>query len=485
MNDHRVTEHNKGSDARGTYIVYWMQQSQRIQFNHALVYAWLEALRKDLPLLILFMLSGEIPDANIRHYRFMCEGLAETANELAIMGIRLLFVHADGTDRHHIILQNAATVVMDRAYLRFQREWRDEVVTLLQARGIACFEVESDLIVPVEVTSQKCEYSAATIRPRILRNLTEYLEPVAIPDRVPQAMPDRICRLDLTTHNGHLITNARPLTPDGLMDFLLRHYSIAGSPSPVTLFTGGYGQVRDRLDGFIAGKLGQYADQHSDPGKNICSDMSPYLHFGQISVLQIALVVLDHYGLALEDCGELIARRKELPQPLINAGMFLEELIIRRELSANFCHYDPDYDCILTIPRWAAVTLAQHEKDRREREYSLDSLEHADTDDNYWNAAQTEMLKTGKMHPYMRMYWCKRLLTWVRCYVTAYETALYLNNKYALDGGDMNSYAGIAWCFGRHDRAWQEMKYFGKVRSMTAAGLERKFDMLAYLRRVN
>ena len=131
----------------------------------------------------------------------------------------------------------------------------------------------------------------------------------------------------------------------------------------MTQFGGGYLQAEQRLKDFIGGRIDNYADQHSDAGKNICSDLSPYLHFGQISVLQIALAVLDHFWLAYPEAAELIARRKELPQPLINAGVFLEELIVRRELSANFCHFDSHYDFILTIPQWAAVSLALHEKD--------------------------------------------------------------------------------------------------------------------------
>ena len=196
--------------------------------------------------------------------------------------------------------------------------------------------------------------------------------------------------------------------------------------------------------------------------------MSPYLHFGQISPLYIALKV---------------QQSREKPPQAKEA--FLEELIVRRELSMNFVYYDAHYDSISCLPAWAKTTLANHEKDRREYIYTLAQFEQARTHDPYWNAAQKEMVLTGKMHNYMRMYWGKKILEWSKTPKRAYETALYLNNKYELDGRDPNGFAGVAWCFGKHDRAWKERPIFGKVRYMNAAGLKRKFNIDAYVQRIN
>jgi deoxyribodipyrimidine photo-lyase len=151
----------------------------------------------------------------------------------------------------------------------------------------------------------------------------------------------------------------------------------------------------------------------------------------------------------------------------------------------NFVHYNPRYDTPEALPDWARKTLREHGKDRREYLYSLPDLEGARTHDPYWNAAQDEMVATGRMHNYMRMYWGKKILEWSATPDEAFRTALYLNNKYELDGRDPNGFAGVAWCFGKHDRPWSERKIFGKVRYMNAAGLERKFDMGAYVRKVN
>jgi deoxyribodipyrimidine photo-lyase len=197
------------------------------------------------------------------------------------------------------------------------------------------------------------------------------------------------------------------------------------------------------------------------------SDISPYLHFGQISPLYVALEVANAAGV-----------RKEAREA------YLEQLIVRRELSMNFVNFNDHYDSYDCIPSWAKRTLAEHESDRRQYEYSVEELEQGRTHDPYWNAAQREMVDSGKMHNYMRMYWGKKIIEWTPKPEDAFRAALYLNNKYELDGRDPNGFTGVAWCFGKHDRPWQERKVFGKVRYMNAEGLRRKFDMDAYLRKV-
>lgn len=234
------------------------------------------------------------------------------------------------------------------------------------------------------------------------------------------------------------------------------------------MFRGGSSEAEGLLHDFISRKLDCYAEGRSDPGRDCLSSMSPYFHFGQISPLEVALRVR-----RADDAGQ------------DDKEACLEELIVRRELSMNFCHYNPRYDALACLPDWARTTLEEHADDRREHLYDREALEAGATHDPYWNAAQQEMVRTGKMHGYMRMYWGKKILEWTAHPEEAFRIALELNDQYELDGRDPNGYAGVAWCFGKHDRAWAERDIFGKIRFMSASGLERKFDMDAYVRRVN
>jgi deoxyribodipyrimidine photo-lyase len=167
-----------------------------------------------------------------------------------------------------------------------------------------------------------------------------------------------------------------------------------------------------------------------------------------------------------------------------NIAAYLEELVVRRELAINFVYYTPDYDTYSCLPAWARQTLAEHKQDKRQFLYTATQLENAATHDPYWNAAMLEMKHTGFMHNYIRMYWGKKILEWSRTPEQAFKTTLAINNKYFIDGRDPNSYAGVAWTFGMHDRAWKERPVFGKVRYMAASGLERKCDIRAYVKKV-
>jgi deoxyribodipyrimidine photo-lyase len=252
------------------------------------------------------------------------------------------------------------------------------------------------------------------------------------------------------------------------IDRVLGSLKIDRSVKPVSRFTGGYRAARESLDFFIEGRLKDYDEGRNDPSKEFTSALSPYLHFGQISPLEVALAVQKTRGVKRS-----------------NIDAFLEQLIVRRELSMNFVHYEPNtYDSYKALPGWAQATLRAHRKDTREYTYTRPRLESARTHDEYWNAAMREMLHTGTMHNYMRMYWGKQILLWSRSPQSAFRTALYLNNKYFLDGRDPNAYCNVGWIFGLHDRPWPERKVLGTVRTMTASGLERKFDIRAYVERM-
>jgi deoxyribodipyrimidine photo-lyase len=232
----------------------------------------------------------------------------------------------------------------------------------------------------------------------------------------------------------------------------------------VGFLKGGTSEALKLLDDFIETKLDDVPTCRNDPSHECVSHLSPYLHFGQISALDIAMQI----------------RARKSP----GADIFLEELIVRRELAMNFVHYNPQYDSYECLPAWARKTLDAHARDPREYVYELEELEKAKTHDEYWNAAQMEMVKTGYMHGYMRMYWGKKILEWTPSPKEAFARALYLNNTYQLDGRDPNSFAGVAWCFGKHDRAWAARPVFGTVRYMNDRGLRRKFNIDAYVKRV-
>ncbi len=439
----RVQQLNSNSIQDGKYVLYWMQASQRTEYNHALEYAIQMASKYNLPLLVYFGLAPDYPEANERSYLFLLEGLKSVERALHDRGIQFVIQQENPSQGVLRMSRECALVVVDRDYLRLQRSWRINVAASARCPVV---QVESNVVVPIQVASSKEEYAAGTFRPRISREMDRFLIPIDPTEPMTQVNWD-IPSIDLKDPQR-----------------VLAELSIDGSVEGVKWLKGGSGEARALLHSFIARKLDRYDDLRNDPAENYQSCMSPYLHFGQISPLEIALEVL-------ETASE-------------GAETYLEELVVRRELSMNFVFYNPNYDSIECLPDWARLTLQQHALDKREYLYSPSQLEQAETHDPYWNAAQTEMVKTGKMHGYMRMYWGKKILEWSKTPSVAYKTALHLNNKYELDGRDPNSYAGIAWCFGKHDRAWKQRPVFGKVRYMNARGLERKFDIEKYVQRV-
>jgi len=430
------------------YVLYWMQQSQRAEYNHALEYAAQQANDLGLGVVVAFGLMDDYPEANLRHYTFMLEGLTETQTLLAKRGIHMVVRRGSPPDVALELGQNAAMIVCDCGYLKHQRLWRDKV-----ARKSACrvVQVESDVIVPLETVSSKAEYAARTIRPKIQKHLDDYLiemKPLKIQHSTVNISLDG---LDLK----------RPA------DILASLNIDRSVPAVTRFFKGGTSRAKKIFDNFIRSRLKNYEKNHNQPQTDDISHMSMYLHFGQISPLYLAL------------------RINKADHRLDSAKTaFLEELIARRELAANFVYYNRDYDNFDCLPDWARKTLADHRKDRRPYTYTLRHLEEAKTHDPYWNAAMKEMRYTGFMHNYMRMYWGKKILEWSSSPELAFRNTLAINNKYFLDGRDPNSYAGVAWIYGVHDRAWPQRPIYGKVRCMMASGLERKCDVHGYVDKV-
>jgi deoxyribodipyrimidine photo-lyase len=444
IQNERINLLNRRPIRQGRYVLYWMQAAQRAGCNHALEYAIDRANERKKPVVVAFGLTAAFPEANARHYRFMLEGLRETAAALKDRGIQMVVRAQSPPACIPDLAREACLAVVDEGHLGIQRRWRSEVG---QALDCSLEAVETNLVVPVEEASEKEDFSAGTFRPRITRKLDAYL--VAL-------KPRRVGKDSLDLRLGGLKLD----DPDAV----LRQIKVDTSVGPARGFQGGLAEARRRLKDFVENRLDDYPDRHNDPSADGQSHLSPYLHFGQISPLEIALKVR--------------AARS------LGGPAFLEELIVRRELSHNFVHHNPQYDRFACLPPWARRTLAYHCRDRREYVYSQAQFEAAGTHDPYWNAAQREMVLTGKMHGYMRMYWGKKILEWTKTPEDAFRIALFLNNKYELDGRDPNGFAGVAWCFGKHDRAWTERPVFGKIRYMNASGLRRKFDADAYVRKI-
>ncbi len=449
IQDARIQQLNGKEVRDGSYVLYWMQSSQRTEYNHALEYAIQRANDLEQRLLVCFGLMDDYPEANARHYTFMLEGLQEVETSLKERDIKFVVQRGSPDEVALRLGQDASLIVCDRGYMRNQRQWRGRV-----ADEAPCLvtQVESDVVVPVELVSDKKEYAARTIRPKIQKHLDDFLVEL------------RTTPLDKYSKN---------MSVDGLdlsdVEALVDELKLDKSVEPVShLFKGGTSQGRAILDNFIENKFSSYDSNRNQPQTSDVSHMSKYLHFGQISPVYIALQI------------------QEAHTSQNNIDSYLEEVIIRRELPMNFVYYMPDtYDSFKSLPDWAQETLEEHKDDEREYVYTRQELEDAQTHDDYWNAAMREMRHTGYMHNYMRMYWGKKILQWSNTPRYAYETTLYLNNKYFLDGRDPNSFANVAWVFGQHDRGWTEREVFGKVRYMSAGGLERKAKPEQYVEKVN
>jgi deoxyribodipyrimidine photo-lyase len=448
IEESRIRILNDRQVVQGRYVLYWMQQSQRAELNHALEYAIRKANDAGQGVLVAFGLFDGYPEANLRHYTFMLDGLKETEAALKERGIRMVLRRGSPPDVGLALGHEASLIVCDRGYLRHQKAWREKV-----ARGAACrvVQVESDVVVPVETASPKADIGARTLRPKISRLMPAYLKAL-------RPAPVQTSSLNLAIEGLSLQHT----------ESILRGLNIDRSVKPVShLFKGGTSEAKRRFAAFLKNRLVHYDRHHNQPQTDDVSHMSPYLHFGHISPLTLLLEV------------------NKVQESESARAAFIEELIVRRELACNFTHYTANYDSYDCIPDWAQKSLDAHRVDPRPYHYEQEQLENARTHDIYWNAAMREMRFTGFMHNYMRMYWGKKILEWSRTPEQAFAATLLFNNRYFLDGRDPNSFAGVAWVFGMHDRAWPERAIYGKVRTMMASGLERKCDIQGYVRKVD
>ncbi|MBZ0220814.1 MAG: deoxyribodipyrimidine photo-lyase [Candidatus Methylomirabilis sp.] len=433
----------EGTSRKGP-VAYWMSRDQRARDNWALLFAQALAIERKAPLIVLFSLAPAFLGAALRQYGFMLRGLKEVEESLAEKSIPFVLIKGEPPEAVPSFIKRykISELVTDFDPLKIKRGWQDAVASRID---IPLHMVDAHNIVPCRIASSKQEFAARTFRPRIQARLGDYLTDF------PR----------LRKHQHHIGIKA------GFdLEKTISGLAVDSTVKEVDWLKPGETEAAKALEDFMEKKLDRYAEDRNDPTKDGQSNLSPYLHFGYIAAQRVALQVM----------------RKGADGEGKRA--FLEELIVRKELSDNFCLYNRDYDSITGFPAWAKKTLNAHAGDRREFIFSLDELENARTYDPLWNASQMQMVKTGKMHGYMRMYWAKKILEWSESPEAALRNAIYLNDKYELDGRDPNGYAGIAWAIGGvHDRAWAERKVTGKIRYMSYRGSRSKFDVDAYIRR--
>lgn len=429
-------------------IVYWMSRDQRVRDNWALLYCQEKALDYKVPMVVVFCLVPHFLGAIKRQYVFMIEGLKQIESDLNQLNIHFQLLTGAPEEKIPLFLDQikAGLLITDFDPLKIKRKWKESVSRKIQ---IPMLEVDAHNSIPCWITSNKQEYAAYTIRPKIHKRLFEFLEP--FPEMKPHPFSGK--------NDGTFRTDWKMVKQDLKADEI-------GGQHP--FFKSGEYEALKTLERFINEKLDNYSSNRNDPTKDGVSDLSPYLHFGQISAQKIAYEI------------------NNANADFTSKEAFLEELIVRRELSDNFCYYNQHYDSWHGFPDWAKKTLTDHQLDMREYIYSMEQFENGETHDSLWNACQMEMVKKGKMHGYLRMYWAKKILEWSPSVEDAMQIAISLNDRYELDGRDPNGYTGIAWSIGGvHDRAWFERPIFGKIRYMSERGCRSKFDVDQYIKHIN
>lgn len=435
----------------GESVVYIMSRDQRTIDNYGLTVAQDHALRMKLPLIVVFCFLPNLKYRAREHFDFMLTGLDEVAYTLHNKNIP--FVPLFG--RHHEAMMEfskvakPAMIVTDFSPLRGVRKWQSEL-----SLSVPLIVVDSHNCVPVWQASQKQEFSARTLRPKIHRLLDS-----SIPPR--QWSP-------MTHPYAWKIGNLPSMDSSSKQIHDLRN-SYAENGTHVS-YGSGEKAAHIQLNEFIQNNLKGYAVRRNDPSIDGLSGLSPYLHFGSIGAMTVVRSILGN--------SELMTSAQ------VDVDALIEELVVRKELSDNFCYYNNHYNSLLGAPKWAQDTLAKHASDPRVYIYTREQFEQAVTHDQAWNAAQKQLRISGKMHGYMRMYWAKKILEWSESPELALETALYLNDFYSIDGGDPNGYVGVLWSIaGLHDRPWGERAVYGTVRSMVYNGLKRKFDIETYIQK--
>lgn len=465
-------------ESNGKCVLYVMSRDQRVADNHALLAAQKHALAKKLPLAVVFCLYTKTGYRTREHYNFMIDGLKQVENALKGYNIPLLVYIGEPYKQICDVVRETEP---DAIYFDFNplRGAQKLLVNLCRVQTCSIFVVDTHNVVPVWEASDKKEVGAYTLRPKLHKRLANFLvEPEQIIEHPHRWQGDVQNIKNFQKHIDQLLNQV----PEN---------------KTTIFFETGERAATQQLEDFIDGSLKTYAVDRNDPSVGNQSDLSPYLHFGQLSALRVALRLQEEAQKLNKELYLLYSPKMPKSENAEHTTMhginaIVEEMIVRKELADNFCYYDDNYDNLDSAPAWARASLNKHRDDPREYVYTLEQLEQAQTHDSAWNAAQRQLTQTGRMHGYMRMYWAKKVLEWSSSRLHnngthadgpewAIEVLKYLNDYYSIDGGDPNGYAGILWSVGGvHDRPWQERDIFGKVRYMNYAGLKRKFNITAY-----
>ncbi len=435
-----------GSQGKGP-VLYWMSREQRAEDSWPLLAAAHAAASLDRPLICLFCFAPSFAHAQKRHYAFLIQGLKETSRQLRKYNtqMKILYGEPGPTVAALTATLDAALVFIDFDPFPEKQPWRKE---FLDRVSTTVYEVDGHNIIPAWIVSPKKEYSAATFRRKVHPLLDSYLEEYPLfPELSPRESIETPLFLSLEDAAARVATET--------------------AEAPLSPYSPGSSAARAAMRRFFSERLNDYDTRRNNPALSALSDLSPWLHFGQLSPQRVALEAL------------------KTPQSPAREA-FLEELIVRRELADNFCFYEPMAGTYDGLPEWGRKTLALHAGDRRPRLYTMAELEEARTGDPLWNAAQKEMVWKGKMHGWARMYWAKKILEWTETPEEAFERVLILNDRYELDGRDPSGVVGVSWAIGGlHDRPWAERSVFGMVRYMNDKGAARKFRVADYIESVN
>jgi len=441
----RVKVLSEGSKIRsGGTVLYWMCRDKRVQDNWALLHAQAVALEQGACLEVVVCVPPSLGQMTLRHYSFLLDGLMEVEEELASLNIGFHLLAGDPPSclsTTFLASLDVTTLVTDFSPLRQPRAWLTSIQESLPP-SMGLHQVDAHNVVPVWAATDKQEYAARTIRPKIMNKLPMFLTP--FPPVIQHPVP--------------------PKVPSKPADFATVYTGLEVDMSVMPVdehFKPGTKAGLANLQTFVSSRLSGYSTDRNNPNKAVLSNLSPWVNHGQVSMQRAALYVKAEGG----------------SHSTSKAG-FIEEAIVRRELSDNFCFHNPHYDSLLGASDWAQKTLKDHKDDKREYLYTREELETGKTHDDLWNAAQTQLVEEGKLHGFLRMYWAKKILEWTASPEEALQETLRLNDRFALDGNDPNGFVGVMWSIaGIHDQGWGERKVFGKIRYMNYAGCKRKFDV--------
>ncbi len=475
--------------AKADFVLYWMIAARRTRSNFALQRAvdWAKELGK--PLVVFEPLRCGYQWASDRLHAFVIEGMVANAKLLAGKSVTyfpyLEPENGAGSGLLAALARHACLIVTDDYPCFFLPR-----MTAAAAKkcGVRMESIDSNGLLPMRA-ADKVFARAYDFRRFLQKNLRQHLQEfpkldplrgVKLPqlDELPKAISKRWPSAALDEFS--VVSNpAFSVSPQ--LEALLAKLPLDHKVAPA-MFRGGSAAAASTLKDFLDANFSSYGESRNHPDEPVTSGLSPYLHFGHISAHGVVQRVFELEGWKPAADDKKLGQKRLWDEVSENADAFLDELVTWRELGFNMCSKVENYDSFESLPDWAQATLADHADDEREFVYSLEEFAAAQTHDEIWNAAQRQLVLEGRMHNYMRMLWGKKILEWTQSPRDALAVMIELNNKYAVDGRDPNSYSGIFWILGRYDRAWgPEREIFGKIRYMSCDSTRRKLKLKQYL----